>query len=56
MTLDIDVNALVPVQTRPTLCDPVDCSPPGSSVPGIFTLSSFYLRQSQIVFFFFPSI
>ena len=22
-------------QSCPTLCDPVDCSPPGSSVPGI---------------------
>ena len=23
-------------QSCPTLCDPVDCSPPGSSVHGIF--------------------
>ena len=23
-------------QLCPTLCDPMDCSPPGSSVPGIF--------------------
>ena len=23
------------VQSCPTLCDPMDCSPPGSSVPGI---------------------
>ena len=23
------------LQSSPTLCDPVDCSPPGSSVPGI---------------------
>ena len=23
------------LQLRPTLCDPIDCSPPGSSVPGI---------------------
>ena len=23
-------------QSRPTLCDPMDCSPPGSSVHGIF--------------------
>ena len=23
-------------QSRPTLCNPVDCSLPGSSVPGIF--------------------
>ena len=24
-----------PLQSRPTLCDPMDCSPPGSSVHGI---------------------
>ena len=24
------------IQSCPTLCDPVDCSPPGSSVHGIF--------------------
>ena len=23
-------------QSCPTLCNPIDCSPPGSSVPGIF--------------------
>ena len=23
-------------QSCPALCDPMDCSPPGSSVPGIF--------------------
>ena len=23
-------------QSRPTLCDPMDCSPPGSSAHGIF--------------------
>ena len=23
------------LQSCPTLCDPIDCSPPGSSVPGI---------------------
>ena len=23
------------LQSYPTLCDPIDCSPPGSSVPGI---------------------
>ena len=23
-------------QSRPTLCDPMDCSPPGSSIHGIF--------------------
>ena len=24
------------LQSCPTLCNPMDCSPPGSSVPGIF--------------------
>ena len=28
-------NATKPLQSCPTLCDPVDCSPPGSPVPGI---------------------
>ena len=28
------------LQSCPTLCDPVDCSPPGSSVHGIFRASS----------------
>ena len=23
------------LQSRPTLCDPIDSSPPGSSIPGI---------------------
>ena len=23
------------LQSRPTLCDPMDCSPPGSAIPGI---------------------
>ena len=23
------------IQSRPTLCDPIDASPPGSSIPGI---------------------
>ena len=23
------------LQSSPTLCDPIDCSPPGSAVPGI---------------------
>ena len=31
---DSEVKVLVP-QLCPTLCDPVDCSPPGSSVHGI---------------------
>ena len=33
----VDVCACVLVaQLCPTLCDPIDCSPPGSSVHGIF--------------------
>ena len=24
------------IQSCPTLCDPMDCSPPGSSIHGIF--------------------
>ena len=27
--------AVKSLQSCPTLCDPIDCSPPGSSVPGI---------------------
>ena len=27
---------MLAAQSFPTLCDPVDCSPPGSSVHGIF--------------------
>ena len=27
---------LLPLQSCPTLCDPIDGSPPGSSFPGIF--------------------
>ena len=30
----LKVKVLV-TQSCPTLCDPMDCSPPGSSVPGI---------------------
>ena len=30
----VQTKVLVP-QSCPTLCDPMDCSPPGSSVPGI---------------------
>ena len=29
------VAAAKSLQSRPTLCDPIDCSPPGSPVPGI---------------------
>ena len=45
-TVDEDVEKLEPMcavdaaaaklrQSCPTLCDPIDCSPPGSLVPGI---------------------
>ena len=30
----------VPAQTHPTLCDPLDCSPPGSSVHGTLQAST----------------
>ena len=30
------VSACVRAQSCPVLCDPMDCSPPGSSVHGIF--------------------
>ena len=30
------LHACKVVQSCPTLCNPIDCSPPGSSVPGIF--------------------
>ena len=29
-------------QSRPTLCDPLDCSPPGSSVHGILPLQEYW--------------
>jgi len=31
-----DLVSLEVTQSCPTLCDPMDCSPPGSSVHGIF--------------------
>ena len=31
-----DLVSLEVTQSCPTLCDPMDCSPPGSSVRGIF--------------------
>ena len=43
-------------QSFPTLCDPIDGSPPGSAVPGIFQARvlervaiafSYYLRKSR---------
>ena len=30
------VTQVLVAQSCPTLCDPMDCSPPGSSVHGIF--------------------
>ena len=41
---EFHVSRMVPVtevfitQSCPTLCDPMDCSPPGSSVPGILQM------------------
>ena len=35
MSLSLDTQC-VTAQSCPTLCDPMDCSPPGSSVPRIF--------------------
>ena len=32
----IDTAAAKSLQSCPTLCDPIDGSPPGSPVPGIF--------------------
>ena len=35
LKVEVEVNVLV-TQSCATFCDPVDCSPPGSSVHGIF--------------------
>ena len=35
LKLDELPAAAASLQLRPTLCDPIDCSPPGSPVPGI---------------------
>ena len=35
MFLMFSGSAAKSLQSHPTLCDPIDCSPPGSSVPGI---------------------
>ena len=43
-------------QSHPTLCDPLDCSLPGSSVPGIFQASIqewVAISYSMKIFFFF---
>ena len=37
------------VQLHPTLCDPIDCSPPGSSVHGIFQARILELRGKRIL-------
>ena len=34
--VDVVAAAAKSLQSCPTLCDPIDGSPPGSSVPGIF--------------------
>ena len=33
--INILLHAAKSLQSCPTLCDPIDCSPPGSAVPGI---------------------
>ena len=33
---DICIHMCLVAQSCPTLCDPLDCSPPGSSVHGMF--------------------
>ena len=43
-TRDRKVKALV-AQLCPTLCDPMDCSPPGSTVHGILTWRTFLLGE-----------
>ena len=35
MEWKVGVAAAKSLQSCPTLCDPIDCSPPGSPVPGI---------------------
>ena len=43
----VDVMVVLITQSYTTLCDPMDCSPPGSSVHGIL--------QARIVDWIFPS-
>ena len=38
------------LQSCPTLCDPMDCSPPGSSIHGIF--QAIVLEWGAIAFYF----
>ena len=45
------------LQSCPTLCDPIDCSPPGSPVPGILQAKilewgAIYIFKSLYIFFF----
>ena len=40
--------AAKPLQSCPTLCDPIDSSPPGSPVPGILQVRT--LRREQKFF------
>ena len=46
--LFIDAAAAKPLQSCPTLCDPIDGSPPGSPVPGILQVRT--LRREQKFF------
>ena len=46
--LSIDAAAAKPLQSCPTLCDPIDGSPPGSPVPGILQVRT--LRREQKFF------
>ena len=36
------------LQSCPTLCDPVDCSPPGSPVPGILQVRTLEWVATQV--------
>ena len=39
------INYVLVTQPCPILCNPVDCSPLGSSVPGILTILLFFLKK-----------
>ena len=63
-TYTLEMKVLV-AQSCPTLCNPMDCSPPGSTVHGIsqvgvlewgaisFSRGSFWLRDQTCIFFVF---
>ena len=65
LNCNVKVKVLA-TQMCPTLCDPMDCSPPGSSVHGFFSLESPLLsvkakkflshEEIFILFFFFFSL